>query len=146
MTFAHNLGLLILRLGLGSVGIAHGGQELFEFFGGSGIGGIQQAVSKMGISTGNAPLVGMPWNEAVGWLVGIGEFFGGCLIVLGVLPRLASFFTAVIFGGAVYYHWKTTGGEFFLAQRGFEYPMTILAMSLTVLLLGAGRFALWPKG
>jgi uncharacterized membrane protein YphA (DoxX/SURF4 family) len=60
------LSLLWLRLLLGAVMFPHGAQKLLGWFGGFGFSG------SMGYFTGQ---VGTPW--LVGFLVILGEFFGG---------------------------------------------------------------------
>ena len=67
------LGLLVLRLALGTVMIAHGYQKVF--------GGMPQfmgMLSHMGIP---------PW---MGYLTAAAEFGGGILLVVGFLTRLAA--------------------------------------------------------
>ena len=69
----HPLGLLILRLALGTVMIAHGYQKVF--------GGMPQfmgMLSHMGIPA---------W---MGYLTAAAEFGGGILLVVGFLTRLAA--------------------------------------------------------
>lgn len=145
MSFAQNLGLLILRLGLGAVTIAHGGQKLFGWFPmeGQTLEDLSGLLAQEGFSTTTVPVIAMPMNEFMAYLVGIGEFFGGVLLVLGVLPRTCAFFIAGIMAGAIsLVHWPM----FFAGDGGFEFPMSLLALALGVLLLGAGRWGLWPKG
>jgi putative oxidoreductase len=69
----HPLGLLVLRLALGVVMIAHGYQNLF--------GGMAQF-------TGMLSHIGIPpW---MGYLTVAAEFGGGMLLVFGFLTRLAA--------------------------------------------------------
>jgi uncharacterized membrane protein YphA (DoxX/SURF4 family) len=48
MTFV-DLGILILRVVLGSIFIAHGTQKLFGWFGGGGMEGTQGFIGKLGL-------------------------------------------------------------------------------------------------
>src|SRR3954471_3561424 len=43
-----DLGLMLLRVGLGALLIAHGLQKAFGWWGGSGLGGFQQSLSDLG--------------------------------------------------------------------------------------------------
>jgi len=113
--------LLIVRIILGTIFIAHGSQKLFGAFGGPGLSGI----------------VGM--LGPVGYLVAIGEFFGGVGILLGVLARFSASATLVIMIGAmVLVHGKH---GLFLSNNGFEYVLALMGLSLVVLLLGPGCYA-----
>lgn len=113
--------LLIVRIILGTIFIAHGSQKLFGAFGGPGLSGI---VDMLG---------------PAGYLVAIGEFFGGIGILLGVLARLSA--TAILFimaGAIVLVHGQH---GLFLSNNGFEYVLALIGLSLVVLLLGPGCYA-----
>ena len=72
---------LALRLALGSVFVAHGGQKLFGLWGGYGFEATAQFFSdKLGLNPG--------WLHAA--LAGGGEFFGGIFILLGLFTRFAA--------------------------------------------------------
>lgn len=119
--------LLLLRLVLGAVFIAHGGQKVFGWFGGHGLEGTAQFMATMGVPT------------ALAYLAAFTEFFGGLALVGGLLTRLASlglFFTMAV--AIVKVH--LAGG--FFAPQGFEYPLALAAMALALVLTGAGRYSL----
>jgi putative oxidoreductase len=129
-----DIGIFVLRLALGIIFIAHGGQKLFGWFGGNGLAAtVQGFTSGMGIP---APLA---------YLAIFTEFFGGVAVVIGLLSRLAAAglaFTMVV--AAVKVH---MANGFFLAtgpgqQNGFEYNLALFAMALAVVLAGPGRIAL----
>src|SRR5262245_54781770 len=75
--------LLALRVVLGIVFIAHGAQKLFGAFGGPGLAAVVQMMGP------------------IGYLVTIGEFFGGLGLVLGILPRFSAASIIVIMLGAI---------------------------------------------
>ena len=73
-------GLLILRVGVGGVLIAHGGQKLFGWFEGHGIEGTAAAFEQMGFRPSRASAMG----------AGLGEAGGGALIGLGLATPAAA--------------------------------------------------------
>ena len=120
--------LLILRVVLGVVFMAHGAQKLFGAFGGPGLDAV---VAMMG------PL---------GYLVTIGEFFGGLGLVVGILPRFSAASIIVIMIGAIgmvhgkvgfFMNW--TGQQ---AGEGYEYHLLAIAALLPIVIAGPGRYAL----
>src|SRR4029077_13782677 len=75
--------LLVARVFIGIVFMAHGAQKLFGAFGGPGLSAVVQMMGP------------------IGYLVTIGEFFGGLGLVLGVLTRLSAASIIVIMLGAI---------------------------------------------
>jgi putative oxidoreductase len=62
------------------------------------------------------------------------ELLGGALLLLGLLTRVGAFLLACTMAVAIAGpHW----GVFF-APGGFEYPMSLLAMCLALLISGGG--------
>jgi putative oxidoreductase len=119
---AVDLSLLIIRLAVGAIFIAHGSQKLFGAFGGMGL---EKTVQMMG-----SPL---------GYLVPIGEFFGGIGLVFGFLSRFSAAALVVIMVGAIVkVHWP--GG--FFAPKGFEYNIALIGLLLPILICGPGRFSI----
>ena len=119
---------LVARVIVGVVFMAHGAQKLFGAFGGPGLSAV---VGMMG------PL---------GYLVSIGEFFGGLGLVVGFLSRFSAASIIVIMLGAIgmvhgnvgfFMNWMgNQGGE------GFEYHLLVIAILLVILIAGPGRYAL----
>jgi putative oxidoreductase len=63
------------------------------------------------------------------------ELLGAILILLGILTRVGAFLIfCVMLTVIIGYQWK--GGWF--APAGIEYPVTLLAMSLSLLITGGG--------
>ncbi|HEV2836894.1 MAG TPA: DoxX family protein [Pyrinomonadaceae bacterium] len=119
---------LPIRLGLGAVMIAHGSQKVLGTFNGPGF--------KTYIS-GTTPFGFM--RPAWLWLslAAFSEFVGGILVLLGFLTRASAFFIACVMLTAIIgVHWP---GGFFAANRGYEYPMSLLAMALALLIAGGGQ-------
>lgn len=117
-------GLLPLRLAVGAVFVAHGGQKLFVF----GLGGTAGFMAQVGI-----PLPGV---AAV--VVTFVELLGGLALVLGLLTRLASLLLTIDMVVAVVVVHLPAG---FFLPRGSEFALTLLGASLTLLLTGPGALA-----
>jgi len=114
--------LLIARVALGVIFMAHGSQKLFGAFGGHGL---TATVKFMG------PLA---------YFVIAAEFFGGLGLLLGFLSRFSAFWLAAEMVGAII----TVHGKngFFLGPKlGYEYNLSLIGLCLVVLLAGPGRFA-----
>ena len=123
-----DVALLALRLALGAIFIAHGGQKLFGWWGGNGLEATVTGFAGMGIP---APLA---------YLAAFTEFFGGLAVIVGVLSRLASLGLFVTMAVAVA---KVHGANgFFLSDKGYEYNLALAAMALAIFLAGPGRIAL----
>ncbi|MCC6546924.1 DoxX family protein [Candidatus Sumerlaeota bacterium] len=117
---------LIMRLVLGVVFIAHGGQKFFD----KGVDQVAQGFGSMGIP--------MPYTSAL--LASSTEFFGGILMVLGLLVRPAAIpmaFTMIVA------FVKVHGSKgFFLQTGGFEYVFVLFFLIVAVGIGGAGKFSL----
>lgn len=116
-----DVAFLIIRLAVGIIFMAHGAQKLFGAFGGPGLAGV---VGMMG------PL---------GYLVSIGEFFGGLGLIVGFLSRFSAAALIVIMLGAI----ATVHGKngFFLDKKGFEYNLALIGLLAPILIAGPGRWA-----
>lgn len=119
---------LPIRLALAAVMIAHGAQKVLGSFGGPGFNAF---------ISGNTPFGFM--RPAWFWLAAaaLSELVGGILVGLGFLTRVGAFFIACTMLTAVIgVHWP---GGFFAATRGYEYPLTLFAMALALLISGGGQ-------
>ena len=120
-----DLALLILRLVLGAVFLAHGGQKLFVF----GLDGVRGAFGQMGI----------PGAGLVGPLAAFVEFFGGLAVLTGLLTRLAGLGLSLVMLGAIAFVHLPAG---FFAPKGFEFPLSLLGIAVSLAIAGAGRYSL----
>ena len=121
---------LPIRVGLGIVMVAHGSQKVLGTFGGPGFNAF---------ISGSAPFGFM--RPAWLWLAAaaFSEFLGGVLVILGLLTRVSAFLIAcVMLTAVVGVHWP----NFFANKRGYEYPLILLAMSLSLLISGGGQASL----
>jgi len=117
-----------IRLGLAIVMIGHGAQKVLGSWGGPGF---------KAFTSGNTPFGFMKPTWL--WLgaAALSELVGGVLVGLGFLTRVGAFFIGCTMLTAVAgVHWPN---GLFSANRGYEYPMTLLAMSLALLIAGGGQ-------
>ena len=125
---AVDVALLLARIIVGVVFMAHGAQKLFGAFGGPGLSGF---VAMMG---------------PIGYLVAIGEFFGGLGIVVGFLSRFSAASIIVIMLGAIaMVHGKVGFFMNWMGKQpgeGFEYHLLAIGILLVILIVGPGRYAL----
>lgn len=130
MTVAVSAGLLFLRLVTGLTLTGHGAQKLFGWFAGPGLTRLTQGFEKQGFK---------PAWLWVG-LVVLGEVGGGISVALGFLTPLGA---AGIFGAmfmAMFKsHWKN---GFWNRDRGIEFPLSLLASSVAIGLIGPGSYSL----
>jgi len=125
-----DLGLLLLRLGVGLTFAAHGAQKAFGWWGGSGWMGWQAVVERMGFRP-------VPLFAALS--VGA-ELFGGLSLALGLLTPLAA---TVLIGQAVVIIFKAhLPRGFWNRDNGFEFPLALAAGAVALGLTGPGAFSL----
>jgi len=130
--FLTDLGLLAIRGMVGWVMFFHGAQKMWGWFtesGEPGLPGLQNKLAEMEI----------PFPEISGYLAGGAEFFGGCLLMAGLLTRLISIPVAFTMGVAAF---TVHAGKFSLQVGGMEYPLTLMVVSIGILLTGPGRISL----
>lgn len=113
--------LMALRLVAGIIFMAHGAQKMFGWFDGPGLAAV---VDGMG------PL---------GYLVAVGEFFGGLGLVVGFLSRFSAAALIVIMLGAIVQVHGENG--LFMKNSGFEFNLALIGLLTPVLLLGPGAWA-----
>jgi len=117
-----------VRLALAAVMIAHGSQKVLGTFNGAGF---------TTYISGNTPFGFM--RPAWLWLsaAALSELVGGLLVGIGFLTRVGAFFIACVMLTAIAgVHWS---GGFFAANRGYEYPLSLLGMALALLIAGGGQ-------
>jgi putative oxidoreductase len=128
-----NWGILVLRLALGIMFMAHGLQMAFGLFGGPGVKGFSQMLSGLGF------VPAILWAYVASYTV----LLGGLFVIIGVQTRLASAMLLIfILTAAITVH-LTKG--FFLSNGGYEYNFIIAAICLALILLGPGKFILFKK-
>ena len=116
------------RLALGTMFLAHGLMKLLVF--------------TLPGTAGFFESVGFPGWTA--YLVTFAEIGGGVALLLGLRTRIVSAALIPVLLGALYVH-LGNGWVFSAPNGGWEYPAFLVAAALVQVLLGDGRFALWPE-
>lgn len=129
LTSNDSLSPLALRLSAGIIFAAHGAQKLFGWFGGYGLEGTGQWMASIGLEPGY-------WMAL---LAGSAEFFGGLALILGVLTRPAALALAGTMVVAIVSVHLPNG--LFMSNNGYEFGLSLLAISVSLVFSGAGRFA-----
>jgi putative oxidoreductase len=126
-----NTGLdtLPLRLGAGAIFAAHGAQKLFGWFGGYGLEGTAGWMASIGLEPGLVMAI----------LAGSAEFFGGLLLIVGLLVRPAAFVLAITMVVAIVAVHLQNG--LFMANNGYEFGLALLVVSVALVLRGAGSLS-----
>lgn len=125
-----DIGLLIIRLIVGILIMAHGTQKLFGWFGGYGIQGTGQWLESTGLKPG----------AFMAFLAGLGELLGGFFFASGWLSLVGSILIILIMLVAIFkVHvqnglWVTAGGS--------EYNLVLIAVAVGVALTGPGAYVL----
>jgi putative oxidoreductase len=125
-----DLALLVLRVVIGLLFVAHGTQKLFGILGGPGLKGTADMFDAIRLRPGrlHAPAAGAA------------ELIGGALLALGLLtPVAAALVIAVMVAAAVTVHlpkgiWNSNGG--------YEYNAVIVAAAFALAGVGPGTWSL----
>lgn len=125
-----DLGLLVIRLAVGLVFAAHGLQQSLGLWGGPGMVGWTGAMDHMG------------FRPARYWALGstIVQVGGGIGLAIGLLTPIAA--ASLVGIGIVIIlkvHWQK---GFWNSKGGFEFPLTLLAGSIGILLIGPGGISI----
>ncbi len=133
-----DLALLALRVVVGVIFMAHGSQKLFALFGGPGpVGQGRFFETAACVAPGVCLRPGLP----LAVLSGIGEFGGGLLLLLGLLvPLGAALILADMLVAMIFFSGPKFG--FFNVSSGLEMNLAMVAVAITVALLGSGGFGL----
>lgn len=124
-------GILVLRLGIGIMFVAHGLQMAFGLFGGPGVKGFSGMLSGLGF------FPALFWSYLASYTV----LIGGLLLIIGVQTRPAAVLLLIfILTAGVKVHLSK---GFFLSNGGIEYTFVIAMACISVILLGPGRFSLF---
>ncbi len=116
------LALLVMRVVLGAIFIAHGWQKV--------MGGMQGPEK---IVTG----IGLPWWMA--YLLVAAELGGGILVLLGLLTRLGALAICIDMCVAIA---KVQWPHGLKGPLGFEFPLACAALAFALIFFGAGPIAL----
>lgn len=120
-----DLALLLARVVLGVVLVAHGWQKVNEW----GLDGTSASFEKMGV----------PAPTLSAWFAAAVELGGGVLLVLGALTPLVALLVVANMAGAFWFVHKD--GGVFVAEGGWELVAVIAAAALALAGAGAGRLS-----
>ena len=136
-TFMHTLittklGLdtLPVRLGAGIIFTAHGAQKLFGWFGGYGLEGTAGWMESIGLAPGTLMAAA----------AGSAEFFGGLLLIAGLLVRPTAFVLAMTMLVAIITVHVQNG--LFMSNNGYEFALALLVISVGLAVRGAGSMSI----
>ena len=122
---ARDVALLIARIGLGVIFIAHGWQKLVT----NGVEG----------TAGFFDSVGVPLPTLSAWFATLVELVGGGLLVLGLGVPVVGLLLAVDMVGAwLFVH---RGNGVFVTDSGWELVLALGVASLVLAAVGAGRYS-----
>ena len=126
----------VVRLALGIVFVAHGGQKVFGWFGGPGLKATIQTFQQY-----------MKVPPAATVLAALIELLGGLALLVGFLARPAALGIIAVMLVAIakvhgrngfFINFSGTPGK----GHGFEFNFVLIAMALAVLIAGAGAFSI----
>jgi putative oxidoreductase len=124
-----DVGMLMLRLGTGTVLAAHGAQKLFGWFGGWGVSGTAEMMESVGYTPGRASAVAS----------GLAELGGGTLLALGLATPAAGAAAAGNMASASALH---APHGFFAEGGGLELPALLGMVAASIAVMGPGRISL----
>ncbi|MBP1752065.1 MAG: DoxX family protein [Geobacteraceae bacterium] len=142
-SFSESWALLMIRIPLGMIFIAHGSQKLFGAFGGSGLTATFKSFEE---NMGIPPVLTL--------LAIVAEFGGGIGVLCGFLTRLSALGIAFVMAVAMY---KVHGANgFFLNSyclpgkgHGIEFNLALMGMALSLVFSAGGKWSidrmLWRK-
>jgi putative oxidoreductase len=133
---ANDVAALVLRVCAGLIFLPHGWSKI------AGAGGATAFAGDIAASYGIPAFLG----HVAAW----GEVAGGILLIVGLLTRLDALLLAVVMFVAAFvvqlpdalYEVPPGSIKLFVAVRGIELPLAMFAISVALLLGGAGRLSL----
>lgn len=121
----NDLALLVARVVVGAILIAHGLQKLVTF----GVGGTSQAFAGMGV----------PLPTVSATLAAVIELGGGIALLVGAFTAVAGLVTALhMLAAALLVH---VGNGVYVTDNGWELVGALGAASIAIAAAGAGRFS-----
>ena len=123
---ATGLGTLLVRVMMGIIFIYYSGQFLFGLFGGQGMHTFTQM-----LASDHLPL--LP-TTVWAYLAGITQFFGGILIIVGLLSRIVSVVLILNLIGII---WVSYAGGF----GSIDFQLSLIAISGLIILSGPGMLS-----
>ena len=127
-----DLGLLLLRVALGVVFIAHGLQKAFGWWGGSGLDGFKESLAEAGYQH-----AGLLTYVAAGT-----QIAAGVLLVLGLFTPLAAAAALAFLVNSVLVNFSAQrkDGGLLVFGSDAEYLLVLAAVAAAIILIGPGRY------
>lgn len=121
---------LALRVAAGVIFTAYGAQKLFGWFGGYGLEGTGQWMASIGLAPG----------YLMALMAGSAEFFGGLLLIVGLLTRPAAI--ALAFAMLVAIVTVHLPNGLFMVNNGYAFGLSLMAISVSIAVSGAGHLSI----
>jgi putative oxidoreductase len=122
---ARDLALLVTRVAVGAVFLAHGWQKLFT----NGIDGTAAFFDQAGV----------PAATASAWFAALVELAGGAALIAGLaVPAAGVLLLVDMIGAFAFVH---AGSGLFVDGGGYEFVLVLGAAALALAAVGAGRFS-----
>ena len=115
------LALLVMRLALGAVLLAHGYHNVF-----GGLHHHADLVASLGLPR---------WSA---YLSAFAEFFGGLLVLLGLFTRVAALAICIDLSVAIA---KVNFHNGLMGNGGYEFPLALAALAFALIFFGGGPIA-----
>jgi putative oxidoreductase len=116
------LALLVMRLALGAIMVAHGYQKV--------LGNLHHFAQLVGS-------LGLPgW---LGYVAAFTEFLGGLLVLAGFFTRPAAFAICIELAVAI---WKVHWHNGLTGDHGYEFPLAAATLAFALIFFGAGSISL----
>jgi putative oxidoreductase len=113
-----------MRVVLGAIMVAHGYQKVIPH---GALDNFTRTVTHLGLPS---------W---LGYMAAFTEFFGGMLLIVGLLSRIVGCFVTIEMAIAIY---KVNLHGGILASNGYAFPLACLAVALMLVFTGSGALAL----
>jgi putative oxidoreductase len=130
-----DLGLLVLRVAVGALLIAHGLQKAFGWWGGPGFDGWRESLTGMGYQHA----------DILTYVATAGQIAAGVLLVLGLFTPLAAagalaYLVNGVLAEAMAAHEEARLSDFL--TDGHEYKVVLVCVVAAIILIGPGRYGL----
>ena len=127
-----DLGLLLLRLTLGVIFIAHGLQKAFGWWGGSGLDGFKETLTEAGYQNANL----------LTYLAAGAQIASGVLLVLGLFTPLAAAVALAFLVNSLLstFSAQRADGGLFVFGSAAEHLAVLTAVAAAIVLAGPGRY------
>lgn len=138
-----DLGLLLLRVTVGLIAMAHGAQKLFGWWNGPRLSGFEDfLINSSDTAIGFNPDAAKP----LAILGAVSELLGGLMLVLGLFTPIGAAAVLGVMIIATAFKSTLAGGVWFFASGqagpGIEYEVLLAVCAAAIILCGPGRYSL----